>query len=99
MQGKKSLLYHMENLFATKLQSQHVFFLRDSEKKRDCHLILGHPSDEYTKQLLSRKRITATFTSSSEFQVCLHAKIKRLPHFQHLPSTHSPFTKIHIAMC
>ncbi|MBW0523789.1 hypothetical protein O181_063504 [Austropuccinia psidii MF-1] len=86
----------MGNLFATKLQTQCVFSLSESEKKRDWHSLLGHPSDEYTKQLLSSKKITGTFTSSSECQVCLHAKIKRLPHSRHLPSTHSPFTKIHM---
>ncbi|MBW0510293.1 hypothetical protein O181_050008 [Austropuccinia psidii MF-1] len=98
LQGKRIITkFHcMGNMFATKLQSQCVFSLPNSEKKRDWHPLLGHPSDEYTKQLLSSKRITGTFTSSSECQVCLHAKIKRLPHSRQLPSTHSPFTKIHM---
>ncbi|MBW0464440.1 hypothetical protein O181_004155 [Austropuccinia psidii MF-1] len=59
----------MGNLFATKLQSQCVFSLPDSEKKRDWHSLLGHPSDEYTKQLLSSKKISGTFTSSSKCQI------------------------------
>ncbi|MBW0522320.1 hypothetical protein O181_062035 [Austropuccinia psidii MF-1] len=86
----------MGNLFATRLQSQFVFSFPDSVKKRDWHSLLGHPSDEYTKKILSNKGITGTFTSFSECQVCLHAKIKRQPHSRHLPSTHSPFTKIHM---
>ncbi|MBW0531392.1 hypothetical protein O181_071107 [Austropuccinia psidii MF-1] len=65
MQGKRIIakFNRMGNLFATRLQSQFVFSLLDSVKKRDWHTLLGHPSDEYTK------RITGTFTPASECQI------------------------------
>ncbi|MBW0461460.1 hypothetical protein O181_001175 [Austropuccinia psidii MF-1] len=50
----------------------------------------------YIKKLISDKILTGAFTSSNEFQVCLHDKIKRSPHSRHLPVTHSPFEKLHM---
>ncbi|MBW0507578.1 hypothetical protein O181_047293 [Austropuccinia psidii MF-1] len=81
----------MGNLFATKIHSQSIFAVSPSEIKKDWYTILGHPSDLYIKKLISDQRLTGAFTPSSECQVCLHAKLKRLPHLRHLPVTHSPF--------
>ncbi|MBW0534329.1 hypothetical protein O181_074044 [Austropuccinia psidii MF-1] len=86
----------MGNLFATKIHSQSIFAVSPSEIKRDWHTILGHPSDFYIKKLISDQRLTGAFTPSNECQVCLHAKLKRLPHLRRLPVTHSPFIKLHM---
>ncbi|MBW0573220.1 hypothetical protein O181_112935 [Austropuccinia psidii MF-1] len=86
----------MGNLFATKIHSQSIFAVSPSELKKDWHTILGHPSDLYIKKLISDQRLTGAFTPSSECQVCLHAKLKRLPHLRRLPVTHSPFIKLHM---
>ncbi|MBW0497801.1 hypothetical protein O181_037516 [Austropuccinia psidii MF-1] len=81
----------MGNLFATKIHSQLIFAVSPSEIKKDLHTILGHPSDFYSKKLISDQRLTGAFTPSSECQVCLHSKLKILPHLQCLPVTLSSY--------
>ncbi|MBW0532727.1 hypothetical protein O181_072442, partial [Austropuccinia psidii MF-1] len=84
------------NLFASRIDSQTIFNINTPQLLKDWHTTLGHPSDTYTKKLIRDKKLIGGFTSSSECQVCLHAKIKRVPHLRHLPVTHSPFVKLHI---
>ncbi|MBW0514988.1 hypothetical protein O181_054703 [Austropuccinia psidii MF-1] len=64
--------------------------------RKDWHAVLGHPSDKYIKKLFDNKKLSASLISSNECQVCLHAKLKRLPYSWSLPTTYSPFIKIHI---
>ncbi|MBW0548151.1 hypothetical protein O181_087866, partial [Austropuccinia psidii MF-1] len=73
------------NLFASKIVSQFAYSFDTPTVKQDWHTILGHPSDTYIKKLINNKAISGQFTSSKECQVCLHAKLKRLPHLQSLP--------------
>ncbi|MBW0473783.1 hypothetical protein O181_013498 [Austropuccinia psidii MF-1] len=84
------------NLFSSRIDSQTIFNINTPQLLKDWHTTLGHPSDTYTKKLIRDKKLIGGFTSSSECQVCLHAKIKRLPHLHHLPVTHSPFVKLHM---
>ncbi|MBW0475780.1 hypothetical protein O181_015495 [Austropuccinia psidii MF-1] len=64
--------------------------------QKDWHAVLGHPSDKYIKKLFDNKKLSGSFISSNECQVCLHAELERLPHSRNLPTTYSPFIKIHI---
>ncbi|MBW0514749.1 hypothetical protein O181_054464 [Austropuccinia psidii MF-1] len=84
------------NLFSSRIDSQTIFNINTPPLLKDWHTILGHPSDTYIKRLISEKKLIGGFTSSSKCQVCLHTKIKRLPHLRHLPVTHSPFVKLHM---
>ncbi|MBW0475980.1 hypothetical protein O181_015695 [Austropuccinia psidii MF-1] len=84
------------NLFSSRLHSHSILTVNPQVAKKDWHTVLGHPSDAYIQQLLNNKKLSGSFTSSSKCPVCLHAKIKRQPHIQHLPYAHSPFEKIHM---
>ncbi|MBW0485290.1 hypothetical protein O181_025005 [Austropuccinia psidii MF-1] len=97
-QDKKimSVFHQLGNLFATKIQSQSVFSMGNVKDRKDWHAVLGHPSDKYIKKLFYNKKLSGSFISSNECQVCLHAKLNRLPHSWNLPTTYSPFIKIHI---
>ncbi|MBW0519744.1 hypothetical protein O181_059459 [Austropuccinia psidii MF-1] len=50
------------NLLVSKLEANKTFFTNRYE--RDCHTILGHPSDSYLKHLLDKNQINANFTAS-----------------------------------
>ncbi|MBW0531190.1 hypothetical protein O181_070905 [Austropuccinia psidii MF-1] len=98
MQGRRIIekLNFSGNLFSAKIHSQSVFSLSNSEKSKYWYTVLGHTSNKYTKRVLDSRKITESFSPSSELKVFLHAKTKRLPHSQNLPSTHSPFVKTHM---
>ncbi|MBW0536610.1 hypothetical protein O181_076325 [Austropuccinia psidii MF-1] len=97
-QDKKiiTVFHQLGNLFATKIQSQSIFSMGSVKDRKDWHEVLGHPSGEYIKNLFDNKKLSGSFISTNECQVCLHAKLKRLPHSWSLPTTYSPFIKIHI---
>ncbi|MBW0542121.1 hypothetical protein O181_081836 [Austropuccinia psidii MF-1] len=50
------------NMLVSKLKANKTFFTNSYE--RDCHTILGHPSDSYLKHLLDKNQINADFTAS-----------------------------------
>ncbi|MBW0565902.1 hypothetical protein O181_105617 [Austropuccinia psidii MF-1] len=82
------------NLFSSEIVSQFAYSFDTPTVKQDWHTILGHPNDTYIKELINNKAISRKFKSSKECQVCLHAKLKRLPHSQSLPTVGCPFVKI-----
>ncbi|MBW0481884.1 hypothetical protein O181_021599 [Austropuccinia psidii MF-1] len=87
--------FHREgNLFVSKLQIDSVHAIPSMVP--DWHLNLGHPSDSYIKALLKEGHISGIFTESLRFPVCQQAKIKNCPNSKILPSSSSPFFKIHM---
>ncbi|MBW0475307.1 hypothetical protein O181_015022 [Austropuccinia psidii MF-1] len=81
------------NLYSNRNHSQ--VNLADAIEGRDWHTLMGHPSDKYLENLLTKLCISEPFTSSKDCEVCSKAKIQRTPHKSSLPQTSSPFFKIH----
>jgi len=62
----------------------------------DWHFALGHASNRYVDLFLKQNNIhDATYTSSSECDVCMKVKIRRSPHSRRLPSSSTPFHRLH----
>lgn len=64
----------------------------------DWHLILGHPLDEYLRKFLSLHSITNhnPLFSLANCEVCKSCKMKRSPHSNPLPSSSTPFHRLHM---
>ncbi|MBW0500504.1 hypothetical protein O181_040219 [Austropuccinia psidii MF-1] len=84
------------NLFVTRLHQPSVYSTEILGSNKDWHNILGHPSDSYIEHLIQSKKISGSITSLKNFQVCMHAKLKRKPHMKNLPSSNAPSSKIHM---
>ncbi|MBW0494505.1 hypothetical protein O181_034220 [Austropuccinia psidii MF-1] len=62
----------------------------------DWNITLGHPNDNYIREMMKLGLIAGNFTKSSHCDVCKQAKIKNCPHSRQLPQTTSPFFKLHL---
>ncbi|MBW0501637.1 hypothetical protein O181_041352 [Austropuccinia psidii MF-1] len=62
---------------------------------KDWHSLFGHPSDEYLRHFLKQNNVNQSFISSKNCEVCRLSKLERHPHNRSLPTTPSPFYKLH----
>ncbi|MBW0501763.1 hypothetical protein O181_041478 [Austropuccinia psidii MF-1] len=61
--------------------------------KRDWHVILGHPSNEYLKQFLHHNCLKQSIPLNCS--MCKSCKIKATPHNHPIPSAKLPVQKLH----
>jgi hypothetical protein len=75
-----------------------LFSMTEKDSLKDCHIILGHPSDLYVNKFLQLCNIKNTENTGSlaRCEVCRMAKLKRSSHSNPLPSAKSPFAMIHM---
>ncbi|MBW0542895.1 hypothetical protein O181_082610 [Austropuccinia psidii MF-1] len=62
---------------------------------KDWHSLYGHPSDEYLRHILKQNNLNQSFISSKNCEVCRVSKLEQHPHNRSLPTTPSPFYKLH----
>ncbi|MBW0557746.1 hypothetical protein O181_097461, partial [Austropuccinia psidii MF-1] len=62
---------------------------------KDWHSLYGHLSDEYLRHILKQNNINQSFISSKNCEVCRVSKLERHPQNRSLPTTPSPFYKLH----
>jgi hypothetical protein len=63
----------------------------------DWHYALGHASDKYVELFCKHNNVSAAAsTQSKNCQICMKAKIHRTPHVRKLPSSTSPFHRLHM---
>ncbi|MBW0547744.1 hypothetical protein O181_087459 [Austropuccinia psidii MF-1] len=64
--------------------------------KKDWHILLGHPSDEYLKKFLKYNNMPSFDTEyATKCEICTQCKLKRAPHKNPIPAGWRPFEKIH----
>ncbi|MBW0485869.1 hypothetical protein O181_025584 [Austropuccinia psidii MF-1] len=64
--------------------------------KKDWHILLGHPSDEYLKKFLKYNNIPSLNTEyATKCKICTQCGLKRAPHKNPIPAGRRPFEKIH----
>ena len=75
-----------------------LFSINENNMHKDCHIILGHPSDVYVKKFLQLLNLPSNTKTGSSFncEVCCLAKLKHTPQKNSLPLATLPFKKIHM---
>ncbi|MBW0533516.1 hypothetical protein O181_073231 [Austropuccinia psidii MF-1] len=79
------------------IYKNNVFLIKCSNSivatfKRDGNL---HPSDEYLRHILKQNDVNQSFISRKNCEVCCVSKLEQHPHNRSLPTTPSPFCKLH----